>query len=155
MQRLNLPEFEANIIKEDGQEKIMDIVRKKYVALTPEEWVRQHVIHYFRNYLDVPYTLMAVEKAFTIGNVSKRFDIAVYTNKKKPVLLSECKSPDVPIKQKVFDQAAIYNMKLHVDYLFVTNGLTHFGGKIDYQNRRFHFLKALPDYYEMIGSGRG
>ncbi|MCF8308372.1 MAG: type I restriction enzyme HsdR N-terminal domain-containing protein [Bacteroidales bacterium] len=155
MQRLNLPEFEANIIKEKGQEKIMDIVRKKYVALTPEEWVRQHVIHYFGNYLNVPYTLMAVEKAFTIGNVSKRFDIAVYTSKKKPVLLSECKSPDVPISQKVFDQAAVYNMKLHVDYLFVTNGLTHFGGKIDYQNQRFKFLNALPDYNEMIDNGRG
>lgn len=154
MQRLNLPEFETNIIEEEGQKKIMDIVRKKYVALTPEEWVRQHVIHYFRNYLEVPYTLMAVEKAFTIGNVSKRFDIAVYTNKKKPVLLSECKSPDVPISQKVFDQAAVYNMKLHVDYLFVTNGLTHFGGKIDYQNQRFKFLKTLPDYFEMIDNGQ-
>ncbi|MCF8230824.1 MAG: type I restriction enzyme HsdR N-terminal domain-containing protein [Bacteroidales bacterium] len=154
MQRLNLPDFEANIIKENGQEKILDRVRRKYVTLTPEEWVRQHVIHYFANFLGVPYTLMAVEKAFTIGSVSKRFDIAVYSKKNKPVLLSECKSPDVRINQKAFDQAAVYNMKLHVDYLFVTNGLTHFGGRVDYRKQRFDFIESLPDYYQMIDDSR-
>jgi len=150
MQKLNLPDFAFSLKKVYGQEKILDIIRKKYVVLTPEEWVRQNVIHYFKEYLGVPVTLMAVEKSFKIGNVSKRFDIAVYDPNGSPVMLTECKSPDVSISQKVFDQAARYNMRLHVHYLFITNGLSHYGGIVDYKNQAFNYIKELPLYSDMI-----
>ena len=155
MRRLNLPEPEVSVIAEQGEYKILDIIRKKYVALTPEEWVRQHVIHYFKSTLEVPPTLMAVEKSFRIGQMTKRFDVAVYNNEGTPLLLTECKSPDVSVSQKVFDQALRYNMHLHVDYLFVTNGLEHYGGKIDYRNQTFRFIKKLPKYQDMIENRGG
>lgn len=150
MRKLNLPEPDLSVITEKNEYKILDIIRKKYVALTPEEWVRQHVIHYFKNTLEVPATLMAVEKSFRIGRLTKRFDIAVFSNKGTPVLLTECKSPDVSVSQKAFDQAVRYNMHLHVDYLFVTNGLEHYGGEIDYRKQTFRFIKNLPKYKDMV-----
>ncbi len=136
MHKLNLPDSDIKVINDAGETKIMDIIRRKYVSCTPEEWVRQHVIHYFKNKLEVPPALMAVEKSFRIGAVTKRFDIAVYNKKAEPLLLAECKAPEVSITQKVFDQIAGYNLRLHVDYLFVTNGLEHYGGGGDYEKQK-------------------
>lgn len=149
MKKLNLPAFDATIKQEDGQNKILDVVRRRYVALTPEEWVRQHVIHYFHYFLGVPYTLMAVEKGFRVGQLQKRFDVAVYTRAGKAVMLVECKAPGVPIKQEVFDQIARYNLEMQVDYLFLTNGMTHYGGRMDYHNQTFRFIENLPEYAQM------
>src|SRR5437762_6309874 len=114
--QLNFPSYPLKIASIDGQSsKIFDIIRRKYVALTPEEWVRQHIIHYLVNEKNVPKSLMAVEKILKVNQLKRRTDVLVYRGV-QPLLLTECKSPDIKITQKVFDQAARYNLSLDVKY---------------------------------------
>ena len=136
--------------KTDGKHKVFDIVRKKYVVLTPEEWVRQHMIHFLVNYKSVPVSLMVIEKTFKLERLQKRFDIAVYSRQGDPVLLVECKAPHVQLSQSVIDQALRYNMKLHVKYLLVTNGMKHAGYFVDYQQNKLEALNELPVYEQLI-----
>lgn len=130
--------------KEGDQQFIFDIVRKKFVALTPEEWVRQHWIHYLIEEAKYPRSLIAVEMNITVNQLSKRCDIVVYDRGGKPFLIVECKSPDVKISQKVFDQIARYNLTLQVKYLIVSNGKQHFGCDIDFEKRSYEFIERLP-----------
>ena len=149
MQQLNLPIYQHRT-KVDGNKKlIFDIIRKKYVALTPEEWVRQNFIHYLINEKNYPAPLIAVEMTLKVNTVTRRCDIALYNNTGKPIVIVECKAADVKINQKTFEQIANYNIELKVDYLIVTNGINHYCCKIDYELNTFQFLKDIPDYKEI------
>jgi len=149
MQTLNLPVTEFRVRKKGEKQEIFDRIRKKFVTLTPEEWVRQHFIQYLTGQLNVPSSLVAVEVPMQVNRLKKRGDIVVYGRNGKPCLIVECKAPEVNVTQAVFDQVAIYNMALLVPYLVVTNGLVHFACRINHSDRSIEFLKELPDYQQM------
>jgi type I site-specific restriction endonuclease len=150
MQRLNLPEVELRIRTNGERKEVFDDIRKSFVALTPEEWVRQHFVHYLVDQKLVPRSLIAVEASLTVNRMKKRADIIVYRKNGTPCLIVECKAPEVKMTQAAFDQAAVYNMSLQVPYLVVTNGLTHFACRIDKDKGKIEFLKELPEYNNMI-----
>ena len=150
MEKLNLPDIAARIREgKSGKHEIFDEIRKKYVRLTPEEWVRQHFLHYMTSHLGFPASLIVVEAAIKYNQLVKRFDILAYRADGKPCLVVECKSSDVEITQAVFDQVAMYNMTLAVDYLAVTNGISHYACKIDHDKRTYSFLKDIPTFGSM------
>ena len=150
MQPLNLPPFEANIKKMDGMVKIQDVLRRKFVALTPEEWVRQHFVHFLIEQKGYSPTLMANEVAVTLNGMSRRCDTVVYRQEGlKPLMIIEYKRPDVDITQKVFNQICRYNMVLEVEYLVVSNGLKHYCCKVDLQNGTYTFLQDIPPYSDL------
>ncbi len=144
MQKLNFPDFEFKVVKENGQIKIFDVVRKKYIVLTPEEWVRQHILHFFILEKKIPKGLIAVEKEIKYNGLSKRFDILVYTKATHPFIMVECKAPDVEILQSVFDQVAVYNKSFVADYIMVSNGLKHFICGYDSEKKTYEFIKDFP-----------
>jgi len=150
MQTLNLPDAGLRIQSKNEKQEVFDCVRKKFVALTPEEWVRQHFIHYLIHHLSVPVSLIAVEALLHYYRLKKRSDIVVYGKDGKPSLIVECKAPEVAMTQAVFDQVAMYNMTLKVPYLAVTNGLVHFACHIDHSSGKIVFLKEIPVYGEMV-----
>ena len=142
---LNFPPFGLRIAKRNGRNEIFDPVRKRYVALTPEEWVRQHVIAYLHCCKHYPLELMKVEGSINIGGLSRRCDVVVYSTALEPILLVECKQPMVELSQKTFDQAARYNLVLNVPYLFITNGLTHCCYSIDKNKQEIIYHPDLPE----------
>ena len=144
MQRLNLPEYPLRIKNENGKTMIFDEIRKKFVVLTPEEWVRQNFIQFLINEKNYPPALMAVEKQLIINSLSRRFDLLAYNRKGEPFLIAEFKAPDVNIAQETFDQAVRYNMALKVKYIVISNGMQHFACEIDYEKKDFTFLKEIP-----------
>ena len=146
MQPLNLPTYKFKIKSNENKYSIFDIVRKKYVILTPEEWVRQHIIHYLIEEKKYPISLMAIEKKVTINKLTKRTDILIFNTKGLPHIIVECKAPSVNINQNAFDQIARYNLKLNATYLIVTNGLKHYYCKMDFINEEYVFLKTIPNY---------
>jgi len=146
MEKLNLPTYSFNIKFIEQRKYIFDFIRKKYVILTPEEWVRQNFLKYLVEEKKYPASLIAVEKEFKLNNLSKRSDAVIYNKQGNPYLIIECKAPEVKIDQKVFDQIARYNMVLNVELLVVTNGLQHFCCKLDAENDTYYFLKEIPDY---------
>ena len=146
--QLNFPPSDFKLKEQDGKLYILDVVRKKYVMLTPEEWVRQNCIHYLRNVKKYPVSLITVERGFRVNNLNLRYDLVAFNKKAQPILLVECKAPDVKIDQTTFDQIAAYNLKLNVPYLMVTNGLQHYCCVADFENRRFQFLKEVPEFSE-------
>lgn len=150
MYELNLPKYGIKIANENGHLTIFDVLRRKYVALTPEEWVRQHFVHYLIGHKGYPQTLMANEIQFAIGNKKLRCDSVLYDRSLKPRMIIEYKAPTVNITQKVFDQITVYNMLLHVDYLVVSNGIKHYCCQMDYDNQKYLFLEDIPDYQEII-----
>lgn len=123
---------------------IFDIIRKKYVVLTPEEWVRQHVVHYLIYTRSFRQSYINVEKMFKISNIVKRYDVVVYNPDGSIYLLVECKKPDIKLSQTVFDQIARYNLQLNAKYLMVTNGLQHIYCRLDYENQKYNFLAEVP-----------
>ena len=149
MIQLNLPDFEFKTRNENGQQQIFDSVRRKYIALTPEEWVRQHFIHYLIENLNVPLSHITVEKSIQVSHLAKRADIIVFKGGLKPVLAVECKAPSVEITEEVFYQLLRYNMTLRVEYLVVTNGLRHVYCRVDYQHQKAFFIEELPVYDQM------
>jgi len=149
MQELNLPSYEFRLKKDDGQVRIFDEVRKKYVALTPEEWVRQHFIMYLINQKQVPAGLIILEKQLIMNKMSRRPDILIHNRQGEAVMIVECKAPEVNITQDTFDQVARYNSVLSVQYLVVTNGLQHFCCQMDYIGNTYRFLEDIPEYNEM------
>lgn len=155
MQQLNLPLSDARIREgETGKREIYDEIRKKYVRLTPEEWVRQHFLYYMINHLGYPASLIVVEAAILCNGMKKRFDILAYLSNGNPNLVVECKAPSVEITQAVFDQVAMYNMTLSVEYLVVTNGLTHYACKINHEVKTYAFLQDMPTY-ELLKQNSG
>ena len=129
---------------------ILDMLRRKYVALTPEEWVRQHFVHYLMEHLGYPQSLLANEVELRIGEKKLRCDTILYSRSLKPLAIIEYKAPTIPITQKVIEQIATYNMLLHVDYLMVSNGMKHFCFHIDYDRRTINPLSFIPSYAEML-----
>ncbi len=126
MYKLNLPGYDPSLKKENGKVWIFDVIRKKYIVLTPEEWVRQHFINYLIAELKYPRSLFRIEGSLTYNKLQKRSDILVFDRNGKAWMLIECKSPTIKLNQKAFNQVAVYNMTLSAKYLAVTNGMAHF-----------------------------
>ena len=141
---LNFPEFEPRLKREGKGLKIYDIIRKKYVVLTPEEWVRQHVVHYLIRYKGFPTALMAVEREISLFGRKKRFDILCFDKKGDCAMIVECKAPDIPITQEVFDQVFAYNMEVEAGYVAVTNGYSHYCCKMEADGK----IRLMEDFPE-------
>nr|WP_311455593.1 type I restriction enzyme HsdR N-terminal domain-containing protein [uncultured Capnocytophaga sp.] len=148
MQILNFPLYEFRFKNSENKLYIFDIVRKKFVSLTPEEWVRQHTIQFLLKEKKYPQSLMNVEKQIQVNQLTKRYDIVVYRSDGSIFLAVECKAPQVKITQQIFDQIARYNMTLKAENLMITNGLHHIFYQIDYVNQKYVFLEELPDFYK-------
>lgn len=146
MQKLNFPTCAFKLKSSENKTLIFDIVRKKYVIVTPEEWVRQHVIHFLLKEKNYPISLIAVEKQLKINKRVKRTDIIVYNKQGTPEILIECKAPSVKITQTTFDQIARYNLSANSNFLMVTNGLENYYCKIDTTKETYIFLKDIPQY---------
>ncbi|MCB9175328.1 MAG: type I restriction enzyme HsdR N-terminal domain-containing protein [Flavobacteriales bacterium] len=145
MQELNLPFYNITLKEENGKQFIYDDIRKKYLSLTPEEWVRQNFIKYLISEKNVPASLIVIEKGLKLNELSKRADILIYKDS-SPILLVECKAPKVKITQDTFDQISRYNLTFKVPYLIVTNGLNHYCCKIDFDKNSYTFLEEIPDF---------
>ena len=146
MYRLNLPPYQIKITEKGEKRHIFDFLRRKYVALTPEEWVRQHFVHFLVEHKGYPKGLLANEVELKVGEKRLRCDTLLYNKEAKPRMIIEYKAPTIQLQQKTFDQISVYNLLLKVDYLIVSNGLQHFCCKMDYAEQRYIFLKDVPDY---------
>jgi hypothetical protein len=146
MIKLNFPDYTFRIKDHDGKLVILDPVRKKYVALTPEEWVRQHVIQYLKQEKQVPLSLISVESEIRLYKTRKRFDLAVFDRNGHALLVVECKSPTVPVTQDVLDQAVRYNLTMKVGFLMLTNGIQHMYCRIDANKSTIMLINDLPDF---------
>ena len=144
MQKLNFPAYEFQLKKQTDKVYIFDIIRKKFVVLTPEEWVRQHTLRYLIEEKKYPQNLIAVEKQLKINQTKRRFDIVVFNKNMQPEILVECKAPNIKITQITFDQANQYNWLLKAPYLFLTNGLKHYICQINFDENNYRFLPELP-----------
>lgn len=150
MLSLNLPSFDTKITIKEGKNVIFDPLRRKYVALTPEEWVRQHFINFLITYKGYPTALMANEVQVILNGTRKRCDSVLYRKDLSARMIMEYKAPDISINQMVFDQIVRYNIVLKVDYLVVSNGLEHYCCRIDYKKNTYAFLPDIPRYEELI-----
>ncbi|MEY2670690.1 MAG: hypothetical protein RLZZ577_1006 [Bacteroidota bacterium] len=146
MQQLNFPSFSFRFKNSENKVSIFDAIRKKFIILTPEEWVRQHVVQFLMIEKNYPKSLLNVEKVLQVNGLRKRYDIVVYNSDGTIHILIECKAPEVPISQSTFDQIAQYNMTLQSNYLMVTNGLNHYFCQMDNENEKYQFLTELPNY---------
>jgi len=142
--QISFPSYSFRIKKSGERQFIFDIIRKKFVALTPEEWVRQHWIHYLITEKKFPRSLMSVEKQLKVNQLSKRCDIVIYNSGGVPVMIVECKSADVILSQKTFDQIARYNLSLKVKYLVVSNGSQTYCCEVDFESGTYYFLEEIP-----------
>lgn len=149
MLSLNLPSFEAKIRTTDGKKAIFDVIRRRYIALTPEEWVRQHFVHFLINHKQFPLALMANEVAINLNGTKKRCDTVLYRKDLTARVIVEYKAPQIEITQEVFDQITRYNMALRVDYLIVSNGINHYCCHIDYVTNSYRFLPEIPTYGQL------
>ena len=146
MFRLNLPPYPIKIQEKGEKRQIFDILRRKWVALTPEEWVRQHFTHFLVEHKNYPQALLANEVELRIGEKRLRCDTLLYNKELRPRMIIEYKAPTIQIQQKTFDQISVYNLLLKVDYLVVSNGLRHYCCKMDYERQFYQFLENIPDY---------
>lgn len=151
MLALNLPIFPVKVTERNGKRLIFDTVRKKYVALTPEEWVRQHFVNYLITEKGYPAELVANEVSIKLNQTHKRCDTVVYNRYLAPLVVVEYKSPMVAITDCVFDQIVRYNMVLTVPYLIISNGLSHYCCQIDYKTQTYRFLEEIPCYVSLRG----
>ncbi len=149
MKDLELPGYSFKIIEEDGFRKIFDPVRRIFVKLTPEEWVRQNFINYLINKLNYPAGLISVEREFKWNRLQRRTDMVVYSRDGEPLILVECKAPDVKIDGGVFDQITSYNMKLKAPVMVITNGVNHYACVADENSGGLRFLTSIPPYEEV------
>jgi len=145
-QQLNLPPIQPRIKQSDNKDFIFDSIRKIWVSLTPEEWVRQHLINYLTTEMNYPASLMKVEKGIKQLSGTKRTDIVVFDKKAKPLMIIECKSYNVELTQETINQAANYNVNLNAPYLLISNGLKHITFFLDFQNNKISQLQSIPDY---------
>ncbi|MBA6151487.1 type I restriction enzyme HsdR N-terminal domain-containing protein [Gelidibacter maritimus] len=146
MQPLNFPKFSFRFKNSENKVSIFDVVRKKFMILQPEEWVRQHCVHYLMTVKKYPYSLINVEKELTINNLRKRYDIVVFNASGEVHLIVECKAPTISIDQSTFDQIARYNLALRANFLMVTNGMQHYYCQMDFKKETYVFLKDIPAY---------
>ena len=150
MENLSLPVYDFRYTIKEDKKYIFDIIRKKYVLLTPEEWVRQNFIRYLIEEKGYIQSLVRVEMFFKLNRLAKRADIALFNRKGQPKVLVECKSPKVTISQVVFEQVARYNLSFKVDFLIVTNGLQHYCCKMNYKQKSFSFMNEIPGFEEIL-----
>ena len=146
---LNLPLFDIKLQGSREHPRILDVLRRRYVALTPEEWVRQSFVHYLIEHLGYPATLLANEVSLQVGQKQLRADSVLYDRRLKPRMIIEYKAPTVQLTQKVFGQVSAYNLLLHVDYLIISNGLQHHCCRMDYPNKKYLFMDHIPRYEEI------
>ena len=146
MEKLNFPTFNLLIKSKENKTFIFDSLRKKWLILSPEEWVRQNCIRYLIEFKGYPLGLIQVEKKLKVNKIEKRYDIIVYNREGTINLLVECKRPNVPINQKAFDQIAQYNLSLKSNYLMITNGVCHYYYQMDFEQKKYIFLKDLPSF---------
>ncbi len=146
MNQLNLPPYPTKIKEKGEKRQIFDFLRRKWVALTPEEWVRQHFTHFLTEHKGYPKTLLANEVELRIGEKRLRCDTLLYNKELRPRMIIEYKAPTIQIQQKTFDQITAYNLLLKVDYLVISNGLHHYCCRMDYERQSYQFLEAIPDY---------
>ena len=146
MQKLNFPNYSFRFKNSENKIAAFDEIRKKFVILTPEEWVRFHTVQFLMNEKHFPKSLINVEKQLNLGKLIKRYDVVVYNPNGAIHLIVECKAPSIKITQSTFDQIARYNMSLNAEYLMVTNGLDHFYCRLDYELEKYQFLKEIPQF---------
>ena len=144
MQQLNFPSYNFRFKNSENKVSIFDDIRKKFIILTPEEWVRQHIVQFLLQEKKYPKSYINVEKLIKVNDLNKRYDIVVFKPNGELFLLIECKSPDVKITQETFDQIARYNLKLNAQFLMVTNGLNHYFCQMDFEKETYIFLEELP-----------
>ena len=149
MEALNFKNYSFRLKKADDKLWIFDLIRRKYVVLQPEEWVRQHVVHFLIEEKGYPKSLINVEKKLSVNGLTKRYDVVVYSKKGVVFLVVECKAPSVTITQQTFDQIARYNLSLNAQYLMVTNGINHYYCQTDYNQYKYIFLADLPHYNDL------
>ncbi len=146
MQKLNFHTYQFRFKNSENIVSIFDVIRKKFIVLTPEEWVRQNCVRFLITEKQYPKSLINVEKEIKINNRKKRYDIVVFNSDGSIRVLVECKSPKIKITQNTFNQIAQYNMELNADFLMVTNGLNHYYCTINYVQKQYHFLQNLPEF---------
>ncbi|CAN1558168.1 Type I restriction enzyme R protein, N-terminal domain containing protein [Flavobacteriaceae bacterium] len=146
MKQLQFPTYSFRFKNSENKVAIFDEIRKKFIIITPEEWVRQHVVQFLLQDKKYPKSHINVEKLLKINDLIKRYDVVVYNPDGSIFILVECKAPEIKISQHTFDQIARYNMTLNAEYLMVTNGLNHYFCKMDYENEKYDFLSELPEY---------
>ncbi|RIV68628.1 type I restriction enzyme HsdR N-terminal domain-containing protein [Flagellimonas aequoris] len=146
MQPLNFPKYSFRIKNSQNRQYIFDGIRKKFVVLQPEEWVRQHLLHFLIFTKNFPKSMVNVEKQLTVNSLKKRYDVVVFNPDGSIFLLVECKAPEIKIDQSTFDQIARYNYQLKANYLLVTNGLEHYCCEMDHEHEKYRFLEDIPDF---------
>jgi hypothetical protein len=150
MQQLNLPEYQFNIKRKDNSIVILDSLRKRWVSLTPEEWVRQNFVRFLIEEKEFPPPLMNNEISIIQNGIKRRCDTLVADREGNPLVIVEYKAPSIAVSQKTFDQIVRYNMVLKAKYLIVSNGMSHYCCKIDYENNSYSFLEEIPCYSQLI-----
>ncbi len=150
MQRLNLPEYQFNIKKKENTCLIFDSLRRRWVTLTPEEWVRQNFVQFLTTEREFPAALMNNEISLTQNGIKRRCDTLVADRTGAPLAIIEYKAPTVEITQKTFDQIVRYNMVLKARFLIVSNGIKHYCCKIDYENNSYSFINDIPNYSQLL-----
>lgn len=146
MQKLNFPDYTFRFKNSENKVAIFDEIRKKFIILTPEEWVRQHVVKYILEEKSYPKSHVNVEKIVKVNGLTKRYDVVIFNPNGSIFLLVECKAPSITISQNTFDQIARYNMSLNAIHMMVTNGLNHYFCQMDYEQEKYFFLPDLPEY---------
>ena len=146
---INLPPYEIKLREQNGRRQIFDFLRRRYVSLTPEEWVRQHFVHFLIEQKGYPKGLLANEVEQKIGDKKLRCDSLLYNKELRPRMIIEYKAPEIAITQRVFNQITVYNFLLHVDYLIVSNGRQHYCCRMDYEKGEYTFLQDIPHYTEL------
>jgi len=155
MNTLSLPSCHLILKERQGKTYVLDLIRHRYVAYTPEEHVRQYIMHFLVEHRQYPASLMAVEMPFKVARMRKRSDVVVYNNRMEPLMLIECKAPSVTLTDKVFDQAAVYNLHLKAPYILITNGVQHYCMELDAQLHKYQFLIDIPEYHDLDMSSDG
>ena len=146
MQQLDFSSYTFRFKNSENKVSIFDEIRKKFIILTPEEWVRQHVVRFLLEEKKYPKSLINVEKVLKVNGLRKRYDVVVFNSDGSIAVLIECKAPQITIAQDTFDQIARYNMTMKAEYLMVTNGMNHYFCQMDFENEKYQFLSELPEY---------
>ena len=150
MLKLNFPTYSFRFKNSENKVSIFDAIRKKFIILTPEEWVRQHVVQFLLEEKQYPKSLINVEKVLLVNGLRKRYDVVVFNPDGSIFVLVECKAPEIKTAQTTFDQIARYNMTLKAEFLMVTNGLNHYFCLMDFENEKYTFLENLPNYNKLV-----
>jgi type I site-specific restriction endonuclease len=150
LKELNLPQYSFKITGNEKSEMIFDPIRKKYVKLTDEEWVRQNFLQYLIQKGKYPPGLIKVEGMFKFNNLKRRTDILLHNRRGEPVMIVECKAPDIPVNDIVFDQIVCYNMEFKVPYIVVTNGLVHYICRVNHEDKTWEFLNVIPLFEDLL-----